>query len=661
MESVEQQAELIPTSLVPHLKYPFVMFNPAQSLVFPHRERNVNIVVMSPTSSGKTEMAELAMDAALRSGKKAIYTAPMKALGQEKVRKWRSEEHAFSKYKISEITGDNRFTSDRLVEINGADILVLTTEMLDSKSRHADKEKDRYLFETGVCVIDEGHLVSDESRGDSLECGLMRFSEINPDARLVFLSATVKNSKDLADWATVLNGKETVHVRSKYRPCTLRYNFEPFHEGGDYFENEELKVEAAFNVITKFDPDDHAIFFVHGKKTGHAMVARLKKAGFKAEFHYSDVSSDKRRKIETGFREKKLDHIVATSTLAVGVNLPARRVVIVGTKRGRSDVSSIEIIQEAGRSGRPGFDKEGDCHVVVESHRQKDEERRILAEPLVMSTLRSEENLAFHLVSGIERGELKTREDALRWYERSLAACQGEDLSEELLDLVMFQLEKANATKKNEDGEYECLAVGKVAAWFYQSPFDVSDWHKNFVKIFEKTADPDDAAISFALASTDTNKKKVISNPFTDNQRSRFLVQTTSRGLRMSENIMTLAMILNERLKGNDLPPDSYGVFSQISGDIERTVDTIKTVGKLTGKYEPGEEFWDILAVRIQTGATREMVPLIRLDGIGAKRARKLIEAGIKTPKDLLEKADLVRELLGKKTAEKALTSAKSQ
>ena len=656
METVQ---ELIPTSAVPHLRYSFPAFNPPQSLVFPHREKNVNIVVMSPTSSGKTQMAELAMDSALRNGKKAIYTAPMKALGQEKLREWRSENHAFSKYKISEITGDNRFTADRLGEINAADILVMTTEMLDSKSRHADKDKDHYLFKTGVCVIDEGHLVSDESRGDSLECGLMRFSEINPEARLIFLSATVKNSKDLADWATVLNGKETVHIRSTYRPCILRYNFEPFEGSREYFANEESKVEAAFGVIAKFDPDDHAIFFVHGKKTGHAMVARLRQAGFKAEFHYSDLSSEKRRKIETAFREKKIDHIVATSTLAVGVNLPARRVVIVGTKRGRSEVSSIEIIQEAGRSGRPGFDKEGDCHVVVESNRAKEEERRILDEPLVISTLLSEENLAFHLVSGIERGDLKTREDAICWFERSLAARQGIDLSEELLDLVMFQLEKARATKKNADGEYECLAVGKVAAWFYQSPFDVSDWHKNFEKAFEKTADPDDAVISFALASTESNKKKVISDPFTENQRSRYAVQTISRGYMMTENVMTLAMILNERLKGNELPPDCYGIFSQLSNDIERTVDTIKTVGKLTGKYDPGEEFWDILAIRIQTGASREMVPLIKLDGIGAKRAKKLIEAGIRTPKDLLEKEELVKELIGKKTAEKAIASAK--
>src|SRR3990172_1315758 len=145
---------LVPTSEVPHLKYRFENLNPVQSELFPHRESDINIVVASTTGSGKTEMAELVMDTVLQSGKKVLYASPMKALTEEKHWKWTNPESAFARYKVSQVTGDYQLTAARVEELQKADVILLTSEMLDSRCRRMEDEKNNWLLEAGLCVVD---------------------------------------------------------------------------------------------------------------------------------------------------------------------------------------------------------------------------------------------------------------------------------------------------------------------------------------------------------------------------------------------------------------------------------------------------------------------------------------------------------------------------
>jgi replicative superfamily II helicase len=649
--------DLVSTSKVPHLKYPFPNFNPMQSEVFPFKDENLNICVMSPTGSGKTEVAELVMDSSLQKGEKALYVAPMKALVQEKVRKWRSDAHAFSKYKISELTGDHVLTPARIKELQEADIIVLTNEMLDSRCRRVDSEQSSWLLDVGTIVIDEVHLLRMEERGDALEVGLMRFTSWNQKARLVFISATVKNSEELAHWAYILNGKDTKHVRSDYRPIPLKVHYEPHPTGGKYSEREDRKIECAIDLLATFPKDDHVLFFVHTKPTGRLLLAKLKEYHFKVAFHNGDLSAEERHKVEENFKNGELDHLVATSTLAIGVNLPARRVIVVGTKRASKDVDETDILQEVGRAGRPGYDTEGDAYILVADNKFKEVVNRLQKEPEVKSMLTTKEAIGFHVISGIEQGELKSLEDIQNWYIRSFARLQGHEL-EVVLDQTISDLLRVRAISADPEEDLKALEVGKVAAWFYQPAPDVSAWMHNFMRILQRSKDPDDFDLAWALGNIESVEGGWLSDEFSGVKRA-IEDEAFTRSYPMARSAVASVIGVFNLLKGEDIPPPCRPIVFNLRKDIQRTIGTIKTIGQLTSAYNLPAKFWSVLGIRIQMGAPRRFLPLIMLDQVGMKTARVFWENEIRSPKDVVAKADVVVELVGDKIGAKILASAK--
>ena len=135
-----KKAELVKTSSIENLiKFPFTHFNPPQSESLEHFNKDCNIVVSAPTASGKTVIIELWIIKTLLKNGKSLYLSPMKALTEEKYEDWTNPNHTFSKYKISIITGDFILSKEKLEELNDADIIVATAEMLDSKTRNFGK------------------------------------------------------------------------------------------------------------------------------------------------------------------------------------------------------------------------------------------------------------------------------------------------------------------------------------------------------------------------------------------------------------------------------------------------------------------------------------------------------------------------------------------
>ena len=159
-------------------------YNPLQRLTWPFVEEDCNLVVLAPTSSGKTIVAEQFMLPTLESGRKALYLSPLKALTNEKLHAW-----ADVPYKRVAFTSDH---SRPGVTVN-EQLILMTTECLDSKTRGAR----RWLRSIGTLVSDESHMLSMYGRGDAFEIGLTRFAQINPEARIIFLSATIPNADEL--------------------------------------------------------------------------------------------------------------------------------------------------------------------------------------------------------------------------------------------------------------------------------------------------------------------------------------------------------------------------------------------------------------------------------------------------------------------------------
>lgn len=318
---VTDQPNLVETKLFPYASWSFSTLNPVQSRVYEFYDKNVNALIASRTSSGKTCIAEMMLSYEIRvRGGKGLYLAPMRALAQEKIDDWTDLKSHFSDKKIAICTGDYRLTKDRAQELNEADLIIMTTEMLNSCCRNFEAEKNAFLKQIGTVVIDEAHLLTVPGRGDHLEVGLMKFTKINPEARFLMLSATLPNVTEIAEWVGyVLTKRDTMVLKSEYRPCALNVHYETYYDGHkNYYDNENEKINYALEIVEHYG-DDKFLVFALSRDTGQKMCELLNESGITAMFHNANLEKEKRIEIEQKFKnDKKLRVIVSTPTLAWG-------------------------------------------------------------------------------------------------------------------------------------------------------------------------------------------------------------------------------------------------------------------------------------------------------------------------------------------------------
>jgi len=653
---VSDQTSLVETSRFPHGKYPFEFFNQVQSRVFEIYEKNCNCVIAAPTSVGKTICAEMFMshEARVRGGK-AIYLAPLRALAKEKIDDWLSEKSLFSDLKISICTGDYRLTEARMKELNEADVIVMTSEMLNSRCRNLQSENNEFLRNCGTLVVDESHLLTVPSRGDHLEVGLMKFSQIARDPRIVFLSATMPNVDQIANWVGCsLVKKDTYLVHSEYRPCPLEIHYDEYETGESYDLTEEYKASSAVDLI-KEHKDDKFLVFVHSKATGERIRSALEERGVVCELHNADLDKDKRHKVEQKFKSGDLRVIVATSTLAWGCNFPARRVIIAGVHRGRTEVETYDIFQMAGRAGRPGYDPKGDVHILL-PYGESDHHIDRLSTPKniesqLLSYVGQEEDpryktLAFHLVSEIHYGQIKTIKDVHDWYSKSLAYFQYEDLDDSIVDKTIDLLTRVGAIKE-VDGNYEATSVGKVSSIMYYSPFDVADLRRNFRTLFSKGLDQSDFALSLALGNVDTIRAGFVARAEKDEMSGFASKVYEAHGSDFPESAIKGAYAYYCLLNGNQLGP--FAAFAKgLQMDAERLVSVLNMLDSMAAKWNR-RDYFNAAHLRIMYGVRPELIELCKIPNIGKVRAEKLYAAGFRRPPDLFKNPHLVKRLLNMK------------
>jgi len=374
--------------------------NPVQKKALETRfiENSANLVVSSPTGSGKTLIAELAALECVRKGKKVVYTCPLRALASEHYQTFKKYEKMGLKIALS--IGDYD-SSDRWLE--RYDIIVTSYEKLDSLMRH----KATFIPFVGLLIADEIHLI-DSDRGAILETIISRFKHLFPHVQIIGLSATIPNVDEIAKWL----GAES--VESNWRPTKLIK--------GVYFDGIiettegtiEIKAEEKTPTMQICDYElsngHNALVFVNTRKGAEAEAERLRRitrayinkdelnelaediehaleiptkqckrlaACFRdgVAFHHAGLVKKQRDIVEQAFKSNKIRVIVATPTLALGVNLPADTVVIRDmTRYGVNGIVNIpvrEYIQMAGRAGRPTYSKEGLAVIIAKDLSEK--------------------------------------------------------------------------------------------------------------------------------------------------------------------------------------------------------------------------------------------------------------------------------------------------
>ncbi|MBI3253832.1 MAG: DEAD/DEAH box helicase, partial [Nitrosopumilales archaeon] len=343
------------------------------SNLFPPQEDSVktglldgkSLLVSSPTASGKTLIATLAIIHYLASNSgKVVYLTPLRALAAEKFSEFKKLEplDIGKKIKIQISTGDYDST-DSLLAKN--DVLILTNEKMDSIIRHGAD----WINDIGLIVADEVHLIGDADRGPTLEMILTKLKLLESKPQIIALSATITNVDELSKWlgceAVTTNwrpvpltegvydhGSVTMHdgryfeVESSIRGPPVDLGVESVKDGGQSLLFAETRTRSASlatkaaEAIVKYLNDSE---IVELEKISEKILsdnehtelvktlAKLVKRG--VAFHHAGLNQNCRETIEEEFRNGRIKLLASTPTLAAGVNLPARRVVISNINR----------------------------------------------------------------------------------------------------------------------------------------------------------------------------------------------------------------------------------------------------------------------------------------------------------------------------------------
>lgn len=660
----------------------FPTFNPVQSDALQFLTSDRNLVLSSPTGSGKTEVAEMFIAEALSRQKKALYLVPFKAIGEEKFfGRWAQDRHGFSRLSKILMTGDYQMTEKRKQYLEVAQIIAATSEMLDHRTRHITSEKSKWIYEVGALIVDEAHLLTDGSekgdgRGHKLECALMRFTQINPQARIILLSATMPNVEELSQWLTILTGRETDLYKSTYRPCQLNRHFVKYYDGKNTFARRALQMEQCIRLVLQY-PQDQFLIFTSTKRWGRDLVSEMKLRRIDAEFHNADKRREELNGIESRFRSGHTRILLATQTLGAGVNLPARRVLIPHVTFGRNeDVPAYEIHQKEGRAGRLGYDTEGDSYILIPEKEQEHHMLRIEQGEKIISQLRNEIAFCFHLLGEIAYGYVSTIEDARGWYRRSLAFQQTQQwpqfpsLEQVFAILVQYKM------LFMQDGVYHLTPLGKVCSMFYLHPIDVKSWYDNFAYLFqsgfrvEDATKANDVLVSLCLASVPSNENNfpdVDSIQFTGDTDEEYvsfaeyrtLARNANGHLLVTETGYKMGYLTYCLMNGINTGEINYSVIKGIEHDHERVLQAIQTMDGMVAHWDQ-EPFFKILNLRLNYKVPARYISLVQLRGVGKVRAHKLYNGGIKNIEEILQNPLQVTKLLGKTLGPKTVDIAKA-
>ncbi len=341
------------------------------------------VLVCAPTGTGKTIIAEAALFEALHTGQVAYYTTPLIALTEQKFREMQAAavRWGFSPQEVGLVTGNRRVNPH-------ARILVVVAEILLNRLLHPEAFDFHHV---SAVVMDEFHSFNDPERGVVWELSLALLPR---HVRLLLLSATVGNTADFLLWLRSSHGRRVEIVQSTDRKVPLS-----FHWVGDQLLPELLETMAEGTDETRRTP---ALVFCFNRAECWSVAELLKGKALLADgqqkplaaaidrwdwslgvgpklkpillrgvgVHHAGMLPKYRRRVEELFQQKLLSVCVCTETLAAGINLPARSVVLTSLMKGPPgkqkliDPSSAH--QMFGRAGRPQFDTEG--HVYALAH-----------------------------------------------------------------------------------------------------------------------------------------------------------------------------------------------------------------------------------------------------------------------------------------------------
>ena len=628
-------------------------------------DKGSNVIVSAPTGSGKSFIGLYALlRSFLKLHKKGVYIAPQRSLAYEK-------ELEFAKLKkfradIITVTGETWVYGQ---EIEQADILISTVDKFDSIVRH----NPEYWVNVGVLVVDEIHMIDEGRRGAMLEQILVEAMENG--VQIVGLSATIGNLSEFAHW---LNAEL---VYSDKRRVKLRYGV--FYNGslewgdGEVVNNMSKDWIRSLVVPIIKETDKSVLIFVNSRREAEKLA---KKIAFEyleeyyvdvsvpyadfieiiehgVAYHHAGLRANIRKYIERMFRDRKIRVLVATTTLAYGVNLPAYRVIVKGINRVVNGIPEFyginEILQMMGRAGRPKYDEKGEAIIVVMSEHLLD----IVKEKYFTKLGASVSSKMFDYLEDVVLRMLVVNygmrfDEMLEMINLSFATYLSRINTKLVKSLVWKALENLMdmGLVEYSNGAYFVSEIGRTIGELcisVKTGMLLSD------RVFEVSTVPE-----FIASIVNTPDMEVVNVKKGEIEwlRSYERIMQLSNYVDIDEGRrwkeIKTALLLMDWING--VP--SYIIVEKYRIHLNDLMNIVETASwlshslyrlalELLGENSIVVEKLKRFERRVEEGATEEMMSLMEIDGVTRDVAKKLIKLGIKsksqllsmTPKDLLE------------------------
>ncbi len=657
-----------------------------------------NIVVSSPTASGKTIVAELACAMAILSkGKRAVYIAPMRALASEKFAEFK-EAYPYIKsvLSIGDLDAEDKWLS-------GFQMMFFSTEKFDSLIRHGVD----WIRDVGCFVFDEVHMMGDISRGPTLELLITKL-KASTNAQLIALSATIGNAKEIADWM----GAEL--VESDYRPVKLDKGI--IHEGVFHYHDGKKEVKQALMgesdipeirvVEDTLARGKQVIIFYSTRRSAELGAARIAKYVYKLlsepekadlmdlgkqvasvldrpteqciklgslvekgiAFHHAGLLNQQRSAVENAFKGNRIKVICSTTTLGYGINMPAHTVLVRDITRFDGNYSEQigvnEVLQLFGRAGRPKYDTEGRA-MLPSSTKYKIadlKKKYITADPeSINSSLGIAPVLRSHILAFVAERFLNTSKSIETFMEGTLYGKQfgNRAYMEMIIGKILGDLERWGFVEQMGD-IYKATRLGERVSELYIDPMSARlmlDSMKNVNNTFD---------ILLMLCNTLEMRPHVRAPKEAEERYSAYIAGGSEVPFYSYSDmnyadydpvkVFSTAMMLEDW--ANELrEPEIVKKYSSTPGALYTKLTNadwiIYSASELAGIIGLPKANIIKARVRLRYGIKEELLDLVRLEQIGRARARMLYVNGIKKASEITKNKEKVTSLLGKEVAQK--------
>ena len=645
-----------------------------------------NLVMASPTASGKTLVAELcAVKHMVEKGGKVLYMTPLRALAWEKYEEFqtysRIEKRDGGRVRVGVSTGD---LDSRTTWLADYDIVITTNEKCDSLLRH----RSPWMENVTLVVADEIHLIGGD-RGPTLEVAIARLRQLRPDLQILALSATIRNADEVAEWL------KADWVKTDWRPVPLREGValkdRIIFNDGNVKRLKPLHNMDAINIALNSALDGgQSLIFVESRRRSQSVAreaanalagtlgkreqAELEKAsadiilrGEKtrladelasalargAAFHHAGLSTDHRRIIEAAFKAGKIKVLSATPTLAAGVNLPARTAVIGSYRRftpgyGMYPISVLEYKQMSGRAGRPQYDEYGEAVLIASSSDEQDAlmENYVAAQPeRLYSRLAQEAALRGHTLAAVASDYAHTEQGITDFFGQTFYAYHYPIGNIKLiLGGILSYLRREDMIQYKGDYVY-ATDFGRRVSELYVDPFTAV-----VIRDGLRRGAPEITDFTWLHLICHTPNMRPILRPRrgdTDLIESHFEEHRDELACRVSDDVdyidyeqllgevktaMVLEAWINEVSEGDLLerysvaPGDRYSAVTNADWLLYSTYELAEVLGVAEHRSHLRR-----IRDRVRYGVTEKLLPLVRLRGIGRVRARVLYNSGFPT------------------------------